>query len=346
MTRSSVEGHDLFFSRIISMISTDMYNHTAAREVVDSNAKYYKHKKVALAADERKLASNKKKLLKYAVDNSETEPMEYAETNNDDDYHQDTSVSEGKDNFGESDGAYQDVVKPSLEELRLRLQSRILGLKSMRTSTKERDPNFAGEKSQTSRKKARNDHVKRKPSKPSDAADSEMDVQDNDNSFEAANESNGSSHHHVESTSIDDFGDVQFSLISAKKAADESKISSLSKPGTKMKRLKRMLETADKKRQRLDELKSAGSAGANRLKQEQWTDALKSATGEKTLNDSTKLRKAIKKREKKKETSAREWKVSYAAPCFYNHHVDDCDCLIMSGELYYVISYDIICHIT
>ena len=78
-----------------------------------------------------------------------------------------------------------------------------------------------------------------------------------------------------------------------------------------------MLETADKKRQRLDELKSAGSAGANRLKQEQWTDALKSATGEKTLNDSTKLRKAIKKREKKKETSAREWKVSFATTQYH-----------------------------
>jgi hypothetical protein len=45
-----------------------------------------------------------------------------------------------------------------------------------------------------------------------------------------------------------------------------------------------------------------------RLKQEQWTDVIKSAGGEKTLNDTTKLRKAIKKREKKKEQSAREWK--------------------------------------
>ena len=76
-----------------------------------------------------------------------------------------------------------------------------------------------------------------------------------------------------------------------------------------MKRLQRMLDTAVKKRQRIDDLKSEGPAGAPKLQEEQWADALESASGTKTILDASKLRKAIKKREKKKQVSAQQWKV-------------------------------------
>jgi Surfeit locus protein 6 len=315
MTRRSVEGHDVFFSRIIAMISTDLYKHSNDSDALeDESSKYYKHKKVALGADEKKIASCKKRQLKYSA------PVESTETEcADNDIQLQTSVDHSADDTEERDVADDDsegCSSTSLDDLRQRLQRRILGLKSQRSTTKERDPTSNSEKSTAARKKARNEHVKRKPSRADDSSESKMVV---DDTFQQISDENGrSSSNHVDSVPIEDFGDVQFSLITAKKSADESKNSSLSKPGTKMKRLKRMLETADKKRQRLDELKSAGSAGANRLKQEQWTDVLKSATGEKTLNDTTKLRKAIKKREKKKETSAREWKVqscSFALLC-------------------------------
>ena len=77
-----------------------------------------------------------------------------------------------------------------------------------------------------------------------------------------------------------------------------------------MKRLQRMLDAAVEKRQRLDALKSgkAGEEGAAMLQQELWADALDSVAGAKTVLDTGKLRKAIKKREKKKQVSARQWK--------------------------------------
>ena len=306
MMKNSIEGHDLFFTRIIAMISTDLYKHSndsAASE--EENSKYYKHKKLALSADEKKIASSKKRQLKYSVSSENTETVADA----DDETYEGSSnieMTEETDEAVGTDDQAEVSSSTNLDDLRRRLQSRILGLKTQRSSTKEREPNANADKITAARKKVKNDHVKRKPAKSDDLSDSRMDELDSHNDADDVSMSG----HSISSAPLEDFGDVQFSLIAAKKVADDNKNSSFSKPGTKMKRLKRMLETADKKRQRLDELKSAGSVGANRLKQEQWTDVLKSASGEKTLNDTTKLRKAIKKREKKKETSAREWKVT------------------------------------
>ena len=86
------------------------------------------------------------------------------------------------------------------------------------------------------------------------------------------------------------------------------KFDSSGKPGSKTKRLQRLLEEAEKKRQRLAELKKAGAEGKQRAKEEMWVDALKEASGEKVYDDAAEIRKALKRREKKKEKSARQWK--------------------------------------
>jgi hypothetical protein len=109
-----------------------------------------------------------------------------------------------------------------------------------------------------------------------------------------------------------DGDDVQFSLVTkpdSDKHAAAGYTAKPTAPGSKMKRLQRMLDTAVKKRQRIDDLKSEGPAGAPKLQQEQWADAMDSAAGSKNTLDTTKLRKAIKKREKKKQVSAMKWKV-------------------------------------
>jgi hypothetical protein len=87
-----------------------------------------------------------------------------------------------------------------------------------------------------------------------------------------------------------------------------------------MKRLRRLLDVADRKRKRLDDLKSLGVHGEKQVKEELWVDAMKSASGEKTVSDSSKLKKAIKRREKKKESSARKWKVHYESNTIYYIH--------------------------
>ena len=81
------------------------------------------------------------------------------------------------------------------------------------------------------------------------------------------------------------------------------------KPGSKVKRLKRMLQEAEDKRNRLETLQQQGSAGKELAKEELWSDALVDASGSKSVTDTGKLRKALKKIEKSKEKSSKEWQV-------------------------------------
>jgi len=88
-------------------------------------------------------------------------------------------------------------------------------------------------------------------------------------------------------------------------------------------RLERLLKEAEKKRKRLKYLQSsaAGTGGYEQLRGEQWNDALKAASGEKTLvigsssieGTEGKIKKALKKREKQKARSALQWSERIAA---------------------------------
>lgn len=84
-------SHDRFFTRLVNLIPTDLYNHTEsmtgnknshAPEVVENsvikandgeegNSKYFKHKKQPLAADEKKLLRQERKKRKYEPDQDE-----------------------------------------------------------------------------------------------------------------------------------------------------------------------------------------------------------------------------------------------------------------------------------
>lgn len=67
---------------------------------------------------------------------------------------------------------------------------------------------------------------------------------------------------------IDDTGDVEFGeiLMKNKKKSDlDGRSSDYGKPGAKVRRLKRMLQDAEKKRRRIEELKSQGEKGIKRL---------------------------------------------------------------------------------
>lgn len=81
------------------------------------------------------------------------------------------------------------------------------------------------------------------------------------------------------------------------------------KPGSKVKRLKRMLQEAEEKRNRLQTLQQQGDDGMEKAKQEIWSDALIDASGSKSVTDTKKLKKALKKIEKSKEKSTKEWQI-------------------------------------
>lgn len=88
--------------------------------------------------------------------------------------------------------------------------------------------------------------------------------------------------------------------------------------GGKVQRIKKLLAEAEIKRERLRTLSGSKDVAEQRkAKSEQWQDVLKQAAGEKSLMidptgqglsaAETKLKKALKKREKKKQKSAEEW---------------------------------------
>jgi DNA excision repair protein ERCC-4 len=81
----------------------------------------------------------------------------------------------------------------------------------------------------------------------------------------------------------------------------------------KKKSLERLMEEAEQKKSKLNELKEKARQGdseaAEKVSKMQWSDTLQSATGEKVhlKNDPQLLKKAIKRKQKKKERSATKW---------------------------------------
>jgi|APGre2960657444_1045066.scaffolds.fasta_scaffold80294_2 Surfeit locus protein 6 len=108
--------------------------------------------------------------------------------------------------------------------------------------------------------------------------------------------------------SIEDNGDVEFGDIRGV-GLKRQKSEDVGKPGSKVRRLKRMLQEAEKKKQRIEELKQQGTDGVKRAHAEQWNDVVKEVSGEKSFRDTSKLKKALKRIEKTKSKSAGEWKV-------------------------------------
>lgn len=65
-----------------------------------------------------------------------------------------------------------------------------------------------------------------------------------------------------------------------------------------------MIAQAEEKQHRLEKLRQSNK---EMLTEVQYQDAIQNAMGEKTFDDPKKLRKAIKRREKTKEKSAKAW---------------------------------------
>lgn len=52
-----------------------------------------------------------------------------------------------------------------------------------------------------------------------------------------------------------------------------------------------MLEDAEKKRQKLEDLKSQGKEGKDKIRAQQWSEVLQEASGENVVIDTTKIKK-------------------------------------------------------
>ena len=104
--------------------------------------------------------------------------------------------------------------------------------------------------------------------------------------------------------SADDVGDIQFTMLQLPKEAKAA--TKTPGPGSKVQRMKTLLQRAEEKEKRLQELKKS-EGGAEKAKAEMWKDTLKQATGERVYEDPSKLKKALKRREAQKKKSAKKW---------------------------------------
>jgi hypothetical protein len=334
----SICGHDEHFSRVISWISADLYQPKEITDemLLDENTRYYKHKKMPLAPDRKKAISKKRKADVYGgiglSSNGDGDEGEGEEGNASDDngagkeLASSSAAAKGMMNsspFLTTHGQASAVGKSTLDQLRERLQQRILGLKESRMKkrkkmgdSEEGDENSVDKEKEKEGKGDKKSglleshngvmkdlaRVQRNAQYSDEDGDGSMD-----DSVDGDEEEEGD---RGRDDGIDDVGDIAFNDI---RGLVSGGVSSTGKgktkqAGSKMQRLQRMLVEAEKKRQRLDELKKQGKDGQKRAMDEQWSDVLKEVTGEKSGLDVEKVKKAIKKREKSKQKSAEAWR--------------------------------------
>lgn len=100
-------------------------------------------------------------------------------------------------------------------------------------------------------------------------------------------------------------GDIEYGIS----AENVKRSKDFGKPGSKVKRLHELQEEIEKKRKRLEDYQSQGALGKQRIEKEKWGDVIQAASGNKILPDAGKISKALKRIEKSKGKSSREWQV-------------------------------------
>lgn len=195
-------------------------------------------------------------------------------------------------------------------------QKRILGLKSDRTSAKPFKM-LRAEKAVRAKASAKSEPpgkkvaARNKESTPATGKRSRSESNSRDNAAGVHNEKSSALDGNPSST------DVQFSnlLMISKEESGSGNQHKVPAPGSKMQRLKRLLDESEKKRTRLESLSREGEIGLKKVESEKWSDALKTAAGQQAIivssgasNTDVKIRKAIKRRETIKRKSADKWK--------------------------------------
>lgn len=329
-TFAITESNDDFFASIISMIPRELYKPADDDDEDLNQAKYFKHKKLPMDSDVKKSISKKRLAEKYGK-------AEVKEDGGDDDEHEDEDTQGGNDdddandeneNDGESKagavGSYD-----SMETLRERLQKRIATMKESRTSKKRPFEPSSGskERSNKSQKKDKEKEKekshsanKTKGSDPNAAMGSLKDATGGGAGTSSSSSSSSSKKDtskedtdvvssYMDTNGDGDSMDIDFGTITGDSAGGvhDKFAANKGKPGTKKQRLERMLESADNRRERLQQLRNEGTESSKaRLKEEHWNDVMKTAEGKSSI-DTTKIKKALKRREKDKQKSAQEW---------------------------------------
>lgn len=305
-----IVSHNAFFGKIIDMIPRDLYRAKEETEESIASQKYYKHRKQPLAPDEKKENRKRKLAEKYA--SSEPSSQDHEEDALPAESSSQVKVEEEPVSSGADD----------YRSLREKMQARIKALQNDRVSQKEhKKPKAAKVVMTKAERKAAN---KLKASAAGSGTGAAKPVQDKSREVMSAllKSSSGAAPAPKKTAEYAEEMNVEYGTITGVNTSSSGDSSMANaKSGGKINRLKRMLEEADKKHKRLAELKSTAinqvikdgdgvtgnNVALNKLRAEQWSDALKDAAGTSAMTDTDKLKKAIKRIEKKKAKSSEQW---------------------------------------
>ncbi|GMH54385.1 hypothetical protein TrST_g10533 [Triparma strigata] len=104
-----------------------------------------------------------------------------------------------------------------------------------------------------------------------------------------------------------DLSTIDFGGISGLKTVSSHKANKSLSNVSKSKNLNHLLEKANAKKQRLQELKNGSSEDKKKREGIMWGDAMKEANGVRVRDDPAMIKKAIKRKEKSKAKSAAKW---------------------------------------
>lgn len=267
---SDLRGHSELFSSMLQLIPSGYY--VMKDEDFVQSTKYYQNKKRKTPKEVHKEKRMKAKRLK--LDPSENDKDEVEE--------EDQGVSDGDENvtFGDPSLAVNvsAVQSVPLDELKQRLRKKIEGMRSVR--------NVDGE-STSKKKKEKNTEGHNKAKKPSVS-------RTNDNK---TTRSDG-----VEPGAEND-QQIQFNRL--KLDSKDKKV----KKKHGLKELEFVLEKARAHQKKIEDVSKVDSKkGESLMEEEKWNKAFAKASGTKKKDDPALLQKTIKKIEKQKKRSSKEWK--------------------------------------
>ncbi|XP_028412602.1 ribosomal RNA-processing protein 14-C-like [Dendronephthya gigantea] len=263
-------GHSACFNSLLELIPARYY--FADNEEEKSN-KFYKNKKNKAPKQAVKEATKKAKLSRLDPNQHKTVPEIQAEL----------SVEDGKAAGDERVVSVEDVACSSIGDLRTKLHERIELMKRKRKATSNENGRPA--------KKAKNSGSKK----------------DSGKEKKRTNQINSKPAINNKKTIVNSEGKVVFSKFDF--TSDVVKPEGKGKGNAKKKNYKKLLEKAESRKKKMEEMKEDNSEKAKEMiETTKWKKALGKSEGVKQKDDPALLKKAMKRKEKQKKKHQKDWK--------------------------------------
>ena len=316
---SQLHANNDFFDSIVNMFPSALYLTTDA--VVDESQFSSKYKKGSSAENKtaKKLKNKELKADKFKNMESTIEKKKRKWDANSDDDDDDAAAddSDNDDSGNDSDASTSSTPASPLpasptatgsriDALRAKLATKIEAKRQGRPETQQSDSTNISKRA--ARKQAKKDRIEAAKKKAKTAGFSN-----------AENTSKGKLGGGDDTADVDmtdapapsaseDLAGIDFGqVIGLKKKKGYENNKSLANQGKKQS-LERMLEEAEAKKEKLRKLKSSDDAtDREKAANIEWGDALKAADGERVRDDPAMIKKAMKRKEKKKQKSEKMW---------------------------------------